>query len=363
MSSVPLYACQDGQAALADVDVVHRREGMSPIEGAISQLSDAGVHVQPRGADRDAVLPWHTIREVVSEDWQDEWLLARPMADSLWRGVARLKRHDPALAASAIEPFFAQMQGQTHETALVIAEGTLRCALARASHEQAVLPWLEVVRLREAGVVTDAFNALPPIIDDATLLCPSLPPGWPDTVRLERLCDQLEAFDATGSSVVAALAKRIHCLALIESGNACERPKDSVKHPGVELLDELINLRLLDAGSAQNAIDRMDRRAATMDGWSEAWTRYSLGCALIRLDDRRLQDQGLVQLAFVPSRFRYAQPYLAGLSLQRMAQELALRGGLQRSVELLRLVQELYPGHPGAEVAHVPRGTEQKARP
>lgn len=348
---------------IAPQDVVLRHNGLEPLVGEITLIDSAGVSMSGPNAST-TMIPWHTVRDIDSEKHSRDWKRYQKTAEQLWRAVSRVERGDPTLAEAIFERQFEQYRGQTHETALVVAEGLLRCKLARAMNESAVVPWLETARMREAGITTAAFEDLDPVIDASTLLCPQLPPAWPRTSRVDRLRDDLSKYAAGNSPVIAALANMYNQFAQLESGSAIEvDAKTLPKHPGVELLSELLALRNREPNAAAIDITRVERRAATLPSWAQAWMRYQLGLALLEEDKRHQQDLGLVQLANLPARYRFGQPYLAGLALRDMAAVLEKRGDAEHAASLRRLVQERYPGHPAADAVSFVRVPELKANP
>ena len=136
-------------------DGVERRGTEGAIEGRITRVDDAGVHVaSPQGADH--FVPWDRVRRVDSRHpppGLDRWM---PVAVELWRARSRVERNDTSLAEPLLERLFERYRGKTHTTALVVAEGLLRCRLAHSAHARAVIPALEVARLRRANVSTDS---------------------------------------------------------------------------------------------------------------------------------------------------------------------------------------------------------------
>jgi hypothetical protein len=361
-----------GDDAPAARDVVLRRGGLDAVRGEIKLIDAAGVLIEvasaaqaTNAAARSMTVPWHAVRDVDSERQNEAWLSHKAAAEQLWRAVIRVERGDPALAESHLERLFEQYRGQTNETALVVAEGLLRCRLARAANELAVLPWLEAARIRSADVTTAAYAGLDNVIDADTLLCPRLAPAWPTSSRLEWLRDALSKYDAQDDPVIAALAALYGQFARVALGSATEPMAQSLpKYPGVHVLAQILALRSGDVGADATAIDRAVRRAADWPAWAQAWMRYHLGRALMNQSDRPANDLGLVQLAYIPARHRAAQPYLAGLALHDMATALESHGDDEKAGTLRRLVYERYPGHPAADtVVKRERTPEPKARP
>jgi len=368
LAAVWLVSAAHGRAqdeTPAGHDSVLRHHGLEPMRGIITRIDAAGVTM--RGVtttDTESIIPWHLVRDVDSEDFDDAWKRYAPVAEQIWRGVIRIQRGDPILAEPLFERLFEQYRGQASETALVVAEGLLRSRLARAANELAVVPWLEAARLHHAGVKTQAFADVSTVIDATTLLCPNLPPAWPRSSRLQRLRDELTAYDAQGDQVIAALAHQYLSFVNLALSSAAE-PHDASRpeHPGVTLLADVFAVYQREIQAASATIDRAMRKASDWPVWAQAWMRYHLGHALLNQKDQPSRDLGLVQLAYAPARFRYTQPYLAGLALVEMADVLDERGEKEHAGALRRLVDERYPGHPAVELITSTRTTERKSRP
>lgn len=342
-------ALQDARD-LSPREQVIRRGDLPPAEGEIVRLDDAGVAVRIPGTGagaKERVISWHEVREVTGATHRDAWLRYQPVAEDLWRAVSRLQRGDTMLALPLFERLFERYRGQTNEPALLAAEGLLRCQLAQAANELAVIPWLEVVRLRDAGVTSDALTSLSSVIDEATSLCPQLPPAWVSAARTTRLERDLAAYDAQGDERVAALASLYRAFASISIGNQPVVNEVKSDEPGVTMLSHMLGVRT----AKLNAVTGRDAMRRTHDwpAWAQAWLHVQIGESLLREKDRPSQDLGLVHLAHLPAAFARTQPYLAGLALRTMAEALDARGEANRAASLRRLVSDRYPGHPAAE--------------
>ncbi|MHC4421626.1 MAG: PH domain-containing protein, partial [Planctomycetota bacterium] len=148
----------------AAADVVERRGAAPVIEGEVTVIDDAGVTVRsPLGAVH--FVAWDRVRRVETERERPELQKHWETAVDLWRARSRVERNDTTLAEPLLERLFERYRGRTHETALVVAEGLLRCRIARADHVLAIVPALEVARLRRAGVKTEAYANLAPVFD------------------------------------------------------------------------------------------------------------------------------------------------------------------------------------------------------
>jgi hypothetical protein len=311
-------------SAGARADVIHRRGTEPPLEGEIVRIDDNGV-VLRSGLGASHEVPWDRVRAVEADraDLRLEQLL--PTADDLWRARSRVQRHDTMLAEPLFERLWPQYIGRTNETALIVAEGLLRCRLARSAYADAVIPALEVARLRRAGVRTDRYSTLREVLDDELSLCPSVAPAWPPSRALAKLPADLEAFDAGGDEVVAALASLYRSAVLAQIGvTPAARPADLPDHPGVAMLDALLACAAPDRDESTIARVQLLRRLDVLPGWAGGWIRHAVGLAFLAEEDVESTQEGLWHLSFLPARFAATQPLLAELALARMAD--ALRG-------------------------------------
>jgi hypothetical protein len=350
-------------------DVVIRRDGLEPLVGQIISVEDAGVTIRtlPAGGrvGTSQLLPWDRVREVrqrLPHPNLEEYLA---MAEQLWRARSRLERNDAALAEGLFEQLFERFRGQAHETALIVAEGLLRCRLERGANELAVLPALEVVRLRRAGLETDRFRMLVPIFDADYDLCPTLPPAWMDVrttqtstmnssggshllIRLDR---ELARYEAHDDEVVAAIAvlyqhalRNLHDVGQ-ESGRVPADVRAAQRHAGVRLLRDIVTLTEREAAASDRrraAETRLQRQIDDGHPWIEAWVRYFEGVSLLAGDEAD-GDRGVAVLAHLPARFDRSQPYLTNLALQRMAAHLEARGRTEQAASMRAELARRFP--------------------
>ncbi len=340
-------------AAAAAADVVERRGAAPAVEGEITAIDDAGVTVRsPLGAVR--FVAWDRVRRVET-DLEDPFL-ARHMetAVDLWRARSRLERNDTTLAELLLERLFERYRGRTHETALVVAEGLLRCRIARADHVLAVVPALEVARLRVAGVTTDVYSTLPPVFDSKYGLCTVLAPAWLPSPLLDSLAHDLETYDGgadteTGEDeVVSALARLYRQAVLQVLGRPAEglALKPLPDHPGVELIELLNGCDDADPDLRRAARERLTRMIPSLPGWAEAWARFHMGRSLIAEGGIAGQQQGAVSLIHLPARFGRSQAFLAGLALAHASWALEQAGASGDAQDLLAELGKSYPRHP-----------------
>ena len=333
------------QATLGDV--VERRGTEPALEGNITIIDDAGVTIHS-GLSDVRVIPWDRVRRVISEIDEPTLESRMAVAVDLWRARSRVERNDTVLAEPLLERLFERYRGQTHETALVVAEGLLRCQLARADHARAVIPALEVGRLRRAKVTTVSYAALPVVIDVATSLCPQLAPAWLPTPLLGSLENRLAGYDAQGDEVVAALAGLYRLTVMQARGRAPPKTRQIVlpDHQGVELLQLLVECGAVAPGSRQTGRQRLGRAIPTLPPWAEAWGRFHIGLSLLRDSGIGQRQQGMVSLIHLPARFGRSQPYLAGLALAYVTDALRQSGDADAAAGLAVELQRSFPNHP-----------------
>ena len=337
----------------AAADVVERRGSAPVIEGEITAIDDAGVTVRsPLGAVH--FVAWDRVRRVETD--LEGSALARHMetAVDLWRARSRVERNDTTLAEPLLERLFERYRGQTHETTLVVAEGLLRCRVARADHVLAVVPALEVARLRRAGVTTEVYANLPPVFDADYALCTVLAPAWLPSPLLDSLAHELQAYGGGAEThqdmdeVVSALARLYRQAVLQALGRPGQDPAPETlpEHPGVELLEALNACDDADPNRRRPARAHLARMIPTLPGWAEAWARFHVGRSLVAEEGIARKQEGAVSLVHVPARFGRSQTFLAGLALAYASRALAETGASGDAANLLAELGRSYPRHP-----------------
>lgn len=353
-------------ASTAIADTVLRRGAAPPLQGEVTLVNDQGVRVRTSlGAEH--LVPWDRVADVQASRRLPDLERQLERAEQLWRARSRVERGDTALAEPLLERLFVESRGQTGETALVVAEGLLRCRLARGEQAGAVVPALEMARLRRAGVETTSYAGLPPVIEETTGLSPALPPIAVTGPMLDRLRAELAAYatppaggpdPAGGDPVVRAMAQAyLAALALDRSGPP--RPPEGVAlpgvtdtepkavrdHPGVGLL------RLVLATSAAEVAAREAARKSLVAAdlsmpWQEAWRRLFLGISLLREESLESRRRGVVELVHLPARSARSLPWLSGVALALSADELEREGAAADAATLRRELDALHPHHP-----------------
>ena len=268
------------------------------------------------------------------------------VAQDLWRARSRVERHDTTLAEPVLERLFEHYKGRTHETALVVAEGLVRCRVARADHVLAVIPALEVARLRRDGVTTVAYSTLPDHIDTTYALSMAVAPVWLVSPGLDSLAHDLENFDAQGDEVVAALAEAYRLAVLRVLGRTGEPAGTLPDHPGVTLLQRLNECGSSSADARNAAREQLRRAIPSMPAWAQAWARYRIGVSLLGEKGIGRRHQGEVSLIYLPASFGRTHPFLAGLALALVARAMERDGNAAAAATLREELQRTYPNHP-----------------
>ncbi|MCI0363145.1 MAG: hypothetical protein L0219_04640 [Phycisphaerales bacterium] len=353
-AALAIMLCQPPVGA----DVVDHRGG-DPLQGRVVRIDDGGVELVTATGVRHAIA-WDRVRGVEMAPRDPDLDKYKADAMNLWRARTRVERLDFALAEPLFERLFEKYRGRKHETALVVAEGLLRCRLARQANEWAIIPALEVARLRRADITTASYSAQPAILDETTLLCPDLPPAWLDASALVSLERDLETYDAQGDSVIAEQASLYRQAARFALGmkSSVSGKAPSPDHPGAALLRRLVNLVSADGAGREAARQSLRRDVGSMPSWSAAWGRYFVGLSLLSESDPDRRENGLVNLAYLPANYVADQPYLAALALDQLIRTCDANGQSAAAESLRAELATRFPNHPS-----VARGTIELKRP
>lgn len=341
-----------------EYDLVVRRGTLESIRGTIMLVDDAGVTIRStNGMGASHLVAWDRVRDVRMQTPDPKLDERLATADDIWRARSRLERGDTALAEPLFERLFNQYRGRTNETSLIIAEGLLRCRLDRLANDLAVIPALEVIRLRRAEVETDRYDMMPAMYDTAYELCPLVPGAWMDSSRLARLERDLQQYDAIGDAVVSAyVSLYLHAVRLMhnvdrEPGRIADEIRPARQHRGVQFVRDLMTL--IDpaadgTGRRRAAESRLHRQIGQNQPWAEAWLRYFEGLALLRAEGTGRNQRGMASLAHLPARFARSQTYLAGLAMHHMIMQLESNGHAEKAASLREEMSRRFPRHPAA---------------
>lgn len=337
--------------------------GGDVLDDAVISASSQGVVTLPRlGSGAERTIPWDLIREVRGEHAD----AARPftaLAADAWRARWRLARGDTALAEPLLAALFEKVRTEDGPTTLRIAEGLLRCRLARADQAGAIEPWLSALRNQAMAAGLPAESApvlatgLRSTIDAETGLVPSLPPIWINVEATAAFAGRYAPTDDAPPSV-RELARLFARSAALDSGITPPTPMDAPStepgapapvgpgSAGIDLVRQIVASREADPKKRAAARDRLaSGLAADADTWREAWRRAALGRSLLMEQDAALRSEGLIHLLHLPARFSRSQPYLAGLAAVEAAAELKRRGDRQTDIAV-RLIGELKAAEP-----------------
>ncbi|MFG0257283.1 MAG: hypothetical protein ACF8GE_05215 [Phycisphaerales bacterium JB043] len=299
-------------------------------------------------AEEPSWISWDRIASVTGEDGRDarEYM---SLADDLWRARIRLARGDVVLAEGIFEELFELYLGTSGASALVVAEGRLRCALNQGFQADALVPWLEVVRLRGQGERLAGEPPLPSILDETTSLLPALPPfliGEGDDnvlASLEAMSDTRTLSGSFASLYLAILGER-----------ASEIDSQWADHPGVLLLLDCREALHAQGATRHRARDALRERIEdNPDTWIEAWCRVALAESLVREGESEQDEErtieGVLEMLHLPARFERTQVFLAGYALARVSQLLDGLGEHEAGASLARTLLDNHPLHPASE--------------
>jgi hypothetical protein len=168
--------------ALADITVI-LRGGVEPVKGLNAIAALRGLEVQQGTSKAAVTIPWDMVRDVEGATISGlESELA--IGQDLWRGRIRVERGDEALAEPLFVKHWDRFRLQDGPTTAVIAEGLLRCALAKNELRAAVEPWFVCLRIGSNGEPS-RYSDLPGVLDDTTGLLPELSPFLPASIRTD----------------------------------------------------------------------------------------------------------------------------------------------------------------------------------
>ncbi len=325
--------------AAAATGPVELRGGM--VEDApVESVSPEGVRI---GGERPRLIAWDHVRRFTGADERFNTEENLSLASRAWRARLRLARGDIPNAAPLFEELYTELSGVGGPTALMVAEGLVRCRFWEGDVAGAFAPWLRAVELRERGAEIAGDPPLRPTLDPQTLLVPALPPLLPPGEIAPDLTGDLPELE--GAPVASAMRRAAR---LLTSASFAEPDAEPVAHPGARLLRTMAEA--MDVDPAVRAAARA-RLAADLDdedlpAWQEAWRRAALGLSLLEEPTEGADAEALEQLLHLPARFGSAQPYLAGLALAVSADHLRGAGRHEEADRLQRRLAERYPRHP-----------------
>lgn len=379
-------------------EAVRLRGGAGLVKGTVEAVDVDGVVVSEGGKAR--ALSWDVVAEVRGERAGEARAFAA-VAERAWRARTRLERLDYVAAEPLFEELGKEYAGRRGATAAMVAEGLLRCRLRRGVQTGSVEPWLAWMLAEEGagegagGVMRTKMQVVippgsPPLVDEATGLCPSVPPVWMRVASVEAFAhDGAGALDVGGEVKdgakdgakggvkgaagegakdavkeesatelkVRALRRMYVLAAAFECGKVGEVGAGELKvrhpDPGVALVAQIVAARVGTAEVRREArrllIERLGQRQAQ---WMEAWVRIGIGRSLLRESSVEERLLGVGQVLQVSARLRGASPYLAGVALASAIVH-ASAGNAAGAWALKKEMMEVLPGHPGLDLEAV----------
>lgn len=304
-------------AAMSQVEL---RGGMF-VSAPVKAVTFEGVDV---GGDEPRTIGWDSVKLVMGEK-SEEAAAFYETAEKAWRARTRLARGDIELACPLFDELFRAYKGHSGPTALMVAEGRIRCLTRQGDHANAVEAWIEALRLRRAGDEIAGDPPMLPVLDEDLGLVPVLPPIWLANADTETVAKR-DVVDE-GDPVSRAMSALYRAAARGEAGLPLEMPAKLPEHPGVSFVADIVRSRAGDVTQRTAARDRLiEGLAADMGTWREAWRRAAIGRSLLMEEKDADRTAGVFQLLHLPARFARSQKYLANLALAEVCLELDRRG-------------------------------------
>ena len=322
-----------------NAEVVHLRDGAAPVDAVRVAFVPGGLEAVTSAGEtrRFALDQVARIDDMTDPILIDQWKQRQDLARDVWRARSRVQRGDPELALALFQRHFTPRTSddRTHEFALIIAEGLLRCLL-ESGETEAILPAaLETTRLRRAGVTTDRYDALPPVIDERFWLLPKLPPIATSASSLDRLPDELRHWQIDSDPVVSRLAELYASMA--------RRSVRSSGSPdlGVNLMESILGTRSVDNRVRQDALRTLDELSALDDApeFIAAWRAWFDATSRLAADEVGT-DPVVLSLLELPAVFQGSYPVLARRAVELAARVLSADGRDEESATLRRFLQE-----------------------
>jgi hypothetical protein len=312
-------------------DVVVCRDGLPNVKGEILSGGATGLLVREESGEGTSILlPWSSIRSIEPNRSRPQLQQFLDNGDKLWRAKRRLLRGDVQLSEPIFASQFRTLVGLDSKDSLLAAEGLLRVLIARGAISKAVHPWLETVRLNELGIESP-FDDLPSVLHSETMLCPHLP-----ITEVHGISQQiLDSYLNSTLPLTASLANY-----LLEDSVPPYTPTDSVKDS--LFLPQLLQASSGDAPAREGLLARMD----SFQPWQRAWTHYAISKGLLDTPTPKERNAGLLHLVEVASLQPEIQPWLTGVAMLKLADELALDGFEQQAERIQFEAMRLFPTHP-----------------
>jgi hypothetical protein len=295
--------------ALADITVI-LRGGVEPVKGLSAVAALRGLEVQQGTAKAAVTIPWDMVRDVEGATIPGlESELA--IGQDLWRARIRVERGDEALAEPLFTKHWERYRSQDGSTTAVIAEGLLRCALAKNDLRAAVEPWSVCLRIGSNGEPS-RYPDLPGILDDTTGLLPELSPFLPTSTRpdlADALRDAAKSMSAAQAGVASEATARLARILAATERDAKPTPAAEVSRDAAPAVRALSLIEAIlsapDARAAAKAVAEFERILPDAPAYLSAWKFAAAGTHAARMArattgdsrNRALEESALAFLA------------------------------------------------------------------
>jgi hypothetical protein len=295
--------------ALADITVI-LRGGVEPVKGLSAVAALRGLEVQQGTAKAAVTIPWDMVRDVEGATIPGlESELA--IGQDLWRARIRVERGDEALAEPLFTKHWERYRSQDGSTTAVIAEGLLRCALAKNDLRAAVEPWSVCLRIGSNGEPS-RYPDLPGILDDTTGLLPELSPFLPTSTRpdlADALRDAAKSMSAAQAGVASEATARLARILAATERDAKPAPAAEVSRDAAPAVRALSLIEAIlsapDARAAAKAVAEFERILPDAPAYLSAWKFAAAGTHAARMArattgdsrNRALEEAALAFLA------------------------------------------------------------------
>lgn len=321
------------------------------VAGTLVRTGPEGVtlRVARNGVEREETVPWSDVRAVTGATGAevDAWL---PAGESLWRGRARVRRGDWALAIEPLERAAAAWRGASATPDGAAAALALTQALVQSGRLGAALPVAyEALRCLRAGVMVPPWaEGGATLVDVQRAIPAAVPPMSVSPEETAPAAAALRGFDARGDAALAESALLMAVLldrigaeaapaASAPSGGAARLPER--ERQGVAFLEALAQAGASSPETRAAARRTLGSMRRTLPAWSEPWIRYALGESLCQERDRAAQERGVVLLLSVEVADRAIAPRLAAAAGRRAARALQILGAAAAAERVLRALQ------------------------
>lgn len=348
-------------AALAQIDGTLTLRGAGAAPGATVVRVDAdGVLIRwPDRSPATQVLSLDQVRSVPADEL-DAWEAVAPTADSLWRAVSRIERGDLASAEPILERLFQIYRDRPGATGRVVAEGLLRCRLARHAHAGAIDPWIAFLSCGGSGQTADDRDAA--LIGPSTTLnsrnlrlFAALPPIWSQGAATRSVAESIESspLPETVHPAVRHLRSLYATAAAFESdGIEREITIQSGGDPVLTFIREIVASRVGAESTRVPARESLRRRLTQeAPGWLHAWCRVAIARSLLREPEIEEQRRAIIELVAVHAYHASDSPYLAGLALADAARASEAIGDAKAARAFWAELLDRYPGHPATDAS------------